>query len=34
MKAMLTLKFKNGSTREKKAGYVIDTSPATVIVPE
>jgi hypothetical protein len=34
IKTVLTLKMKDGSTREKKAGYLIDTSPATVIVPE
>ena len=32
--AVLSLKLEDGTTREKKAAYVIDTSPATVIVPD
>ncbi len=30
----LTLKKKDGKTLKKKTGYLIDTSPAVVIVPE
>jgi hypothetical protein len=30
---MLTFKFPDGATKERKASYLIDTSPTVVIVP-
>ena len=30
---VLTFKFPDGATKERKASYLIDTSPAVVIVP-
>jgi hypothetical protein len=32
--AVLSLKFPDGTTKERKTAYLVDTTPAVVIVPE
>lgn len=34
LSAVLSLQLKDGARKEKKVAYLIDTSPATVIVPD